>query len=519
MVSRGILLILDGWGHTFQGEHNAIHRAATPAFDRLAARHPLTLLQAAGRAVGLGGNTPGNSEVGHMTLGSGRVIDYESTRVERAIESGALQRHPVLQEFLQRCRTRGGRLHLVGLASDGNIHAHLDHFRPLVEAARTAELTDVFLHLFTDGRDSASGTAVRFVGQLADMLERVGSGEIASVIGRDFGMDRNGKWHKTQAAYELMVAGQGTPVRQAIDAVTMAYSQGSADDLIPASVVVDASGAPVGTVQHGDLVLAVNFRGDRMRQIMQAFQVGSPAAFDRSHQPQVELLTLTAYHMPEQVASIFEHVEVTNTLGDVLEERGIRNLRVSESEKYPHVTFFFDGRVEKERRYTDAIHVPGPQVNSYRQTPGMNAQGIVVAVNAALAQRQHDLMVINLVNADILGHTGDMAAVQKAVETVDWALGEIVAAATAAGYWVAICGDHGNAEVMFDVATGMPHVGHTTNLVPFLLVHSAVRSALRSGGGLADVAPTLLHLLDIPVPAAMTGTSLVASGSPLVAGN
>lgn len=516
MTRRGLFIILDGWGHSPEAEHNAIHHALTPTFDRLLANHPWTFLKASGRAVGLGDNTPGNSEVGHMTLGAGRVIDYESTRVEMAMANGTLQRHPVLLEYLERCRSRGGRLHLVGLASDGNIHSHVSHFRPLVEAAHGMGLAGVYLHLFTDGRDAASGLAPQFVDALTAMLARVGAGQIASVIGRDYGMDRNGKWAKTQAAYEVMVSGRGTPVHQARAAIMAAYGQGIPDDLIGPAVVVDAAGTPVGAVRDGDLILAVNFRGDRMRQIMQAFQAESLTGFARSVHPQVELLTLTAYHMPEPVPSIFEHIPVEETLGDVLEERGLRNLRVSESEKYPHVTFFFNGRVEKERRFEDSIHVPGPTVNDYRQTPQMSTAGIVAAVKKAMDSQGHDLIVANLVNADILGHTGDNNAVIKAVETVDWGLGELVAAAAAAGYWVAACGDHGNAEVMFDVTTGLPHVGHTTNLVPFLLVHPSLRGDLRSEGGLADVAPTLLHLLNIPAPAAMTGTSLLAGETSLL---
>ncbi|HKQ05692.1 MAG TPA: 2,3-bisphosphoglycerate-independent phosphoglycerate mutase [Blastocatellia bacterium] len=509
MRSRGLFIVLDGWGYSTKVEHNAIRQAGTPTLDRLVKEYPWTLLHASGRAVGLPPDTPGNSEVGHLTLGAGRTIDYESTRVQMAMEAGELQRHPLLTKALHETKERDGRVHIMGLASDGNIHSHLDHFRPIVEAASRMGLTGIYLHLFTDGRDAPSGAAIRFIADIQDMLLSVGAGQVASVVGRNYAMDKNGNWQKTQAAFEMMTLGVGKPVRTAEEAIKTAYQEAVADDLIPPFALVDGSGQPVGVVKDGDLLFSVNFRGDRMHQILRAFVDEPFSEFPRFYHSPVTVLTMTDYHMSPALPSLFEHLEVRDTLGDVLDQYGNRNLRVSETEKYPHVTFFFNGREHRDHQFEQSIHVPGPKNSDYRRTPEMSAAGIVREVKNALARQEQDLIVANLVNADTVGHTGDMEAAKRAVRTVDSCMGEIIKAANEYGYWTALCGDHGNAEVMFNEAMGVPHVGHTTNPVPFVLVHPSQNRALRLGASFADVAPTLLKLLDIPKPTAMTGESLV----------
>lgn len=509
MTSRGLFIVLDGWGHSQEEKNNAIRQAGTPVFNRLIEQYPWTLLNASGRSVGLPADTPGNSEVGHLTLGAGRVIDYESTRVQIAMESGELQTHPLLTKSLQETKDRNGGVHLLGLASDGNIHSHLDHFRPVLEAASRMGMSRVYLHLFTDGRDAPSGLAVKYVNHLQDMISSLGIGQIASVVGRNYAMDKNGNWGKTQAAFEVIASGTGRPVRNADEAIRSAYQESIADNLIPPAVVVSESGAAIGTVQDGDLILSVNFRGDRMHQILKVFAGQTPSGSSQLYQPQVTILTMTDYHMNPAMPSLFEHIEIKDTLGDVLDEHGKYNLRVSETEKYPHVTFFFNGRERRDHRFEQSIHVPGPKVSDYSSTPEMNAAGIVQELKEAMRSQEHDLIIANLVNADTVGHTGDMEATKRAVQVIDSSLGEIIDRAEKCGYWVAMCGDHGNAEVMFDESSGLPHVGHTTNLVPFVLVHQSDRKPLRSGGSFADVAPTLLKLLGVSRPNAMTGESLI----------
>ncbi|MGM0879630.1 MAG: 2,3-bisphosphoglycerate-independent phosphoglycerate mutase [Bacillota bacterium] len=509
MGRRGLLIIADGWGYSENKQHNAIANAGTPVFDRLFDRYPWTLIEASGEHVGLESGTPGNSEVGHLTLGAGRVVDYESTRVQNAIKSGEMQKHPVLVPHLEQVKTKGGCVHLIGLLTDGNVHAHYHHFVPLAEAAKKAGISDVYLHLFTDGRDAPSGMALHFLSELETMLKASGIGTIASVVGRDYGMDRNHRWEKTKAVYDLLTAGTGRPFRSATEAVTFAYNSGLADDFVPPSILVDVAGTPIGPVRDHDLILSVNFRGDRMRQIVKAFAPGRFEKFPRPLLPNVQVLTLTDYHMNPPVPSILEHVSIPNGLAETLEHHHVWNLRISETEKFSHVTFFINGREEHGYRYQKNIHIPGPDVKDYRSVPNMSAEEIALAVVDAIRRNEFKLIIINLVNADILGHTGDMEAVIKAVEAVDQALGIIIEAAQSSNYWAVVCGDHGNAELMWDVSSNRPHVGHTTNPVPFIMVHPHGQLSLRANGSLADVAPTLLELLNIEIPKDMTGTSLV----------
>jgi 2,3-bisphosphoglycerate-independent phosphoglycerate mutase len=511
MASRGLLIVLDGWGHSPDPRHNALLQAGTPVLDRLVARHAATLLAASGPAVGLPAGAPGNSEVGHITLGAGRVIDYESTRVERAAAAGEIQRHPRLLAALAAVRARGGAVHILGLASDGNVHSHVDHCRPLLEAAARAGMARVFLHLFTDGRDATSGTAPGFVARAEAIVAAAGAGRIASVVGRAYAMDKHRAWAKTEAAWALLARGTGRPVQSAADAVQAAYAAGLDDEHVPPAAVVDAAGVPIGALRTGDLVLAFNFRGDRMHQLLRALVDPVFDAFARPDHPRVDALTLTDYRMKPPLPCLFEHVGVEDTLGDVLERHGRPNLRVSETEKYPHVTFFLNGREERARRFEERVHVPGPTTTDYRQRPEMSAAAVVDAVQAGLG-RGFDLVVTNLVNADTVGHTGDLEAAKHAARVIDVSLGRLVEAAGAAGCWTAVCGDHGNAEVMFDEHANAPHVGHTENPVPFLLVEPRrPRALVPRGGTLADVAPTVLDLLGLPIPAAMTGRSLLAA--------
>lgn len=510
MTARGLLVVLDGWGHDQRDRANAVRAAATPVVDHALANLPATFLEAAGRAVGLTEGTPGNSEVGHITLGAGRVIDYESTRVSLAMEAGTLSGRPELVGFLRRVQARGAELHVILLASDGDIHSRIEHARPVLEAAAGLGLDAVRLHVFTDGRDTPDGSGLASVERVERLAESVGVGRLATVCGRAYSMDKNGNWPRTRAAFGAITSGIGVPVRHAADAVRAAYARGLSDQMVEPSVVVDSAGVPVATVRDGDGAFFVNFRGDRMHQLLRPFVEPGFDGFPLPAPLAVDVLTMTDYHLDPPVPAVFGHVSVEDTLPDVLDLYRVPALRVSESEKFPHVTFFLDGREQRGRRQDDSIEVPSPPDSDYRRTPGMSAAGVVAELIRAMDEQRYGLIVSNLVNADTLGHTGDLEATTAAVETVDHCLGLLLVAARRAGYWVAVCGDHGNAEMMIDPLTEAPHVGHTVNPVPFFVANSGHRGHLMPGG-LADVAPTLLELLGLPQPAAMTGRSLLAT--------
>lgn len=510
MSGPGILIILDGWGYVPQRDnYDAIGLAATPVMDSLTARYPWTVLQAAGEAVGLPPGAVGNSEIGHLTIGAGRTIEYESTRVERAAARGDLVNHPLLRAVLERVRARGRNLHLLGLCSDGMVHAHIRHFAALLGAAQAAGLTRVVLHPSTDGRDVPNGTAARYLDDLTRLADEVGVGTIATVMGRAYTMDRSESWHLTEAAYKALIHGVGQPIQHPREAVDAALRAGLPDEHLVPSVVVDAAGAPVGRISDGDALIFVNFRGDRMRQLLQAVTAEPYAAFSRGLRPQIEVLTLTDYFSTPSVPALFGQADASGGLCDILEHHGVRNLRVAESEKFPHVTFFLNGRDGRIRLGEEHVHVPSPKGIDYREVPELSAAVSTDRIVAALQQADVGLVIANLSNADVVGHTGDLAAVTRAVQMVDACLGRICTTAWAEGRWVALVGDHGNAEVMYDPMTGSPHVGHTTNPVPFVLAHPAFDGAVRPGGTLADVAPTVLDLLGLGAGVTMKGESLL----------
>jgi 2,3-bisphosphoglycerate-independent phosphoglycerate mutase len=521
MKSKGILIILDGWGYSENTEYNAIEKANTPVFDALIKKFQWTLIQASEEYVGLEKGIPGNSEVGHLTLGAGRVLDYESTRVQKAIKDGTLQKSPVLQKQLNKVKKNNSSVHLIGLLSDGNVHAHYHHFYPFLEAAKEKKIEKVYIHLFTDGRESPNGFALRFIANMESRIQEIGVGRIASIVGRMYGMDRNKDWDKTMLVYNLLTRGKGEYYSSAEEALTKAYQARIKDELI-SPISITNTKEPIGLIKDNDLVISVNFRGDRMRQIMQTFTDGEihgeikenikqgtnePSLGDVLP-PKVNVVTLTDYHL-NNATPILEKITIKNGLAEILEKNKIPNIRISETEKFPHVTFFINGKDEVRYQYEESIHIPSPDINDYRKTPEMSLASISKAVKEAIAKDMRQLIIVNLVNADILGHTGDMKIVQKAVEEVDKALGEIVTLALESNYWMVICGDHGNAEEMWDRVHQTPHVGHTTNPVPLLLVHQMQDFVLRKGGSLANVAPTILDLLGIPLPHEMTGKSLL----------
>jgi 2,3-bisphosphoglycerate-independent phosphoglycerate mutase len=505
----GLLVVVDGWGHRAEAEGNAFRIASTPFLDELTARWPWTLLHAAGDAVGLPPGVVGNSEIGHLTIGAGRVVEYESTRVERAGQTGELASHPVLGAALERVRAGGHALHLLGLCSDGMVHGHVGHFAILLVVARQAGVERVLLHPFSDGRDVPDGTAGRYLAELEELAARAGVGRVATLIGRGYTMDRSGAWEKTAAAYRALVAGEGARVRRPQEAIEAAAAAGLADEHIPPTVVVGADGQPIGTVRDGDLVLFLNFRGDRMRQLVQSFAHDDFAGFERGDRARAEVLTLTEYFLHPPVIALFGQSDASGGLADLLEHGGVRNVRIAESEKFPHVTFFLNGRDGRTRELEEHVHVPSPKGVEYRLVPAMSAGEVTRQAVGAVARPDAGLVVVNLANADVVAHSGDAEAVGRAVEAVDAALRGVCEAAWSAGRWVAVVGDHGNAEVMLDPATGTPHVGHTTNPVPFVLAHSTAEARLRPDGSLADVAPTVAGLLGLARGRRMDGEGLI----------
>lgn len=512
MRSPGLLIILDGWGHAAEVEHNAIRLAATPAMTGLMAQHPWTVLRASGEAVGLPARAVGNSEIGHLTIGAGRVIEYESTRVERAIASGELCRHTLLQGMFARLRTGTGRLHLLGLNSDGMVHGHIKHLGALLETARAGGLTRVFLHPSTDGRDVPDGTAGEYLHELTEMRRRIGLGTIATVIGRAYTMDRNENWPRTEAAYRALVLGDGIRVQDPKEAIDQASAQGKGDEWIPPTVMCREDGTPVGRLQDGDALICANFRGDRMRQLLRSLTADAFSDFLRQARPQIDVVTMGDYFLFPPVPPLFPQADAANGLADLLDVHGVRNVRIAETEKFPHVTFFMNGRDGRPREFEERVHVPSPKGVDYRRVPELSIEAVTGRLIEAVRRPDVGLVVANLANADVLGHTGDLNAVIRAVGAVDGALGRVCTEARKTGRWVIVVGDHGNAETMWDRTWNKPHVGHTINPVPFLLIDAGQPVRLRPDGTLADIAPTVADLLQIAVTPTMTGATLRRTG-------
>ena len=509
MSIPGVLVVLDGWGHVPQGgDYDGIGLAPTPVLDQLLKKHPVSVLHASGRAVGLPSDAVGNSEIGHMTIGAGRQLEYESSRVERAASQGELATNLKLQTLFASVKASGGALHLLGLCSDGMVHSHVEHFGVLLDAARSAGVSDIFLHPSTDGRDVSEGTAALHLTNLMNIAESAGA-TIATVVGRNYTMDRDANWDLTRAAYALFTYGIGEQVKHPLDAIKNAAAADLGDQWMRPSVVIDDGGQPVGRISDGDGLIFVNFRGDRMRQIVRAFTATDFTEFERDSALRIGVLTLTEYFLIPSVSAVLEQTDASGGLSDLLEYHGICNSRVAESEKYPHITFFMNGRDARKRALERNTHVPSPKGQDYRKIPELSAAEVTDNIVASIADPNISLVVANLANADVIAHTGDLKAVEKAVATVDRCLKRICEAAQYAGRWVALVGDHGNAEVMWNPDTGTAHVGHTTNPVPFVLIDPNRELKLKPEGTLADVAPTLLEQLGVAPGPRMTGENLV----------
>ena len=505
-----VLVVFDGWGLTESRDRNAIHLARTPVYRELLDRYPHGALVTSGEVVGLPAGQMGNSEVGHMNLGAGRVVYQDLTRIDRSIGNGDFFRNPALAAAMKRCA--GGRhaLHLVGLVSDGGVHSHQRHLVALLEMAARLAVADVFVHAITDGRDTAPTGGRDYVGEVERAAASRGGARVASVTGRYYAMDRDRRWERTGRAYDAIVGGRGREARDARTLIAESYRAGVTDEFIDPGVIVAEDGQPVGPVRDDDSVVFFNYRADRARQMTRALADAAFDGFERAVHPRVAVTTMTEYDATFDLPIAFGPQELTGTVAEVLTAHGRTNLRLAETEKYAHVTYFFNGGEERPYAGEERILVPSPKVPTYDLQPEMSAAGITGALVADVDAGRHDVVICNFANADMVGHTGNLEAAVAAVSTLDACLARIVRAVEAAGGCLVLTADHGNAEQMWDRERNQPHTAHTRNPVPVLLIDRplAGRGRALRDGSLRDVAPTLLALAGVPVPPEMTGRDL-----------
>ncbi len=505
-----LLMILDGWGHREEIEGNAIAQAKVPNFHRLEETYPHTFLDASGEEVGLPEGQMGNSEVGHLNMGAGRVVYQELTRINKAIKDKTFFKNAVLIEAMKNARLQNKAFHLMGLLSDGGVHSHIAHLFALLEMAKEQGLKEVYIHAILDGRDVLPRSAKQYIIQLEQKIRELGIGKIASVSGRYYVMDRDHRWERLEKAYQALVMGEGKFAAGALAALESSYDVRVTDEFVPPTVIVDEVGKAVGTIQEGDSVLFFNFRSDRAREISHAIVDEKVTEFACPVHPRVHFVCMTSYEDTICTPIAFPQQNLKNTLGEVLSLRGLKQLRIAETEKYAHVTFFFNGGIEEPDPGEERILIPSPKVATYNLQPEMSAPELTQTLLEQLRKNTYDVIILNFANPDMVGHTGVLTATIKAVEAVDRCLGEIVDELQKMGGTLLVTADHGNAEAKVDLATDLPLTAHSINKVPFILVKDELKmQKLRESGALCDVAPTLLELLNIPKPEEMTGQSLI----------
>ncbi|MEO8793901.1 MAG: 2,3-bisphosphoglycerate-independent phosphoglycerate mutase [Daejeonella sp.] len=506
MDKKAILLILDGWGYGKHDKSDAISAANTPFFDYLISNYPNSRLKASGEAVGLPHGQMGNSEVGHMNLGAGRVVYQELGRINKAVDEKEFDTDPVLTGAFKYAKENNKNIHLIGLLSNGGVHSHINHVKGLCDAAKANNAENVFIHAFLDGRDTDPNSGLGFVEELEKHL-KTSTGQIASAIGRYYAMDRDNRWERVKKAYDLLVKGDGEQTQNISELIQKSYDNDVTDEFILPIVKVDDSGNPITKIQEGDVVICFNFRTDRGREITIALTQKEFPEYDMKPLA-LKYITMTNYDDTfKNVEVVFEKDDLVNTLGEVLEQNHKKQIRIAETEKYPHVTFFFSGGREKEFIDEKRIMIPSPKVATYDLKPEMSAEGIRDAIVEQLKAGWPDFVCLNFANPDMVGHTGVFSAVVKAVETVDSCLKTVVECGIENGYSFIILADHGNADFMIN-EDGSPNTAHTTNLVPCILIDKDFKHI--TDGKLGDVAPTILTLMNIPVSETMTGNVLVS---------
>jgi 2,3-bisphosphoglycerate-independent phosphoglycerate mutase len=499
------LIILDGWGYGRNDASNAIVAANTPFFDSMLKKYPNSKLEASGTAVGLPAGQMGNSEVGHMNLGAGRVVYQELGRIHKAVDDNELPTNDVLKEAFEYAKQNNKNVHFIGLVSDGGVHSHIRHVKGLCDAAAVYELNKVFVHAFLDGRDTDPKSGEGFITELEGYIEK-SNVKLASVIGRYFAMDRDNRWERVKLAYDLMVNGKGQPTQNIIQSIKESYLQGVTDEFIKPIVKVDANGQPLAIIKEGDVVISFNFRTDRGREITVALTQRAFPEYNM-HPLDLHYITMVPYDETfKNVKVVFNKEDLTKTLGEVLQDAGKNQIRIAETEKYPHVTFFFSGGREKEFINEKRLLVPSPKVATYDLQPEMSAEGIRDAIIPELKSGWADFIVLNFANTDMVGHTGVFSAVIKAAETADSCTKAVVETGMANGYSFIIIADHGNADYMIN-DDGSPNTAHTTNLVPCIIIDDDVKQV--KDGKLGDIAPTVLKILGVAIPEQMGGNVLV----------
>ncbi|MCK8824841.1 2,3-bisphosphoglycerate-independent phosphoglycerate mutase [Fuchsiella alkaliacetigena] len=502
------LVILDGWGCNEREEGNSVKQAQTPNFDRLWAEYPHTTLAASGEKVGLPAGQMGNSEVGHLNLGAGRVVYQQLTKISKGIEDGSFFKNQVLLDGIKNCKLNDSPLHLLGLLSDGGVHSDIQHLFGLLELAKKHE-REVYVHAFLDGRDVPPDSAKKYIKELEAKFAELEIGKIATVSGRYYAMDRDERWDRTQKAYQALVLGEGKQADSALEAVENSYQEEVYDEFVVPTVIRE-DGEPVATINDDHSVIFFNFRPDRARQLSRAFVDHDFHGFERQEHPQVCFATMTQYDETLAAPVAYPPEVVDNTLGEVLAEEGLKQLRIAETEKYAHVTFFFNGGVEEPNLNEDRKLIPSPKIATYDEQPEMSAYEVKDELLEILDSKDYDVIVLNFANPDMVGHSGDLEACKEAVEAVDDVLGQVVEKVLAVGGELLVTADHGNAEQMLDYETGNFHTAHTSNPTPLIYVGDReVKAEFATEQALADVAPTILKLLDIEQPAEMTGEALV----------
>ena len=501
-----MLIILDGFGENPEKEGNAIANAKKPNIDKLMTTCPTSHISASADSVGLPNGQMGNSEVGHTNIGAGRIVYQELSRINKAIEDGDFFSIPELVETIEKCKNKNKKLHIIGLLSDGGVHSHERHLYAILELAKRKGLDDVFIHCIMDGRDTLPASGENYIQNLEEKISEKGIGKIATIVGRFYAMDRDSRWERTQKAYDAMVYGKGKIEQSAIQAIEGSYQKEIFDEFVEPTIICNGK-KPVATIEDGDSVIFYNFRPDRARQLTKSLTQNEFENF-KTKKMQLNFVTMTEYDKNfSNVKIAFKTENLKNTFGEYISKKGLKQLRIAETEKYAHVTFFFNGGAEKPYKGEERILIPSPKVQTYDMKPEMSAYEITERVIDAINEEKYDCIIMNFANSDMVGHTGNIPAAEKAIETLDECVGKIVNCLNKHGGVCLITADHGNAEQMIDYKTGEPFTSHTTNPVPLILV--GINNVKLNDGKLCDIAPTLLEIMELPKPKEMTGESLL----------
>lgn len=503
------LIILDGWGINPKEEGNPISIARPPFYNSLLKEYPHTTLDASGESVGLPEGQMGNSEVGHMNIGAGRVVYQDLTRIDKAIREGEFFKNPVLLECMEKAKSSTGRLHLMGLLSDGGVHSHILHLFAIIEMAKKAGIKDLYIHAFLDGRDTPPQSGIGYIKSLQDYLKKEGIGKIATISGRYYAMDRDNRWDRVEKAYSALVYGEGVKASDPVEAVEKSYAEGVTDEFVIPVVISESNGTPVAAIKDGDGVIFFNFRADRARELTTALTSTEFYKFQRKISPSLSAFaSMKLYEEKTHLPAAYESAKLDNIFSEVISKKGIKQFRTAETEKYAHVTYFFNGGEEKPFPGEERTLIPSPkEVATYDQKPEMSAYKVTEELEKRIRSGEYGFILVNYANPDMVGHTGVLEAGIRAVEVVDECLGRVLSAVREMGGIAVITSDHGDIEQMIEYDTGNPHTAHTTNFVPFIITQKGL--TLRSTGIFADIAPTLLDLMGIEKPAEMTGTSLI----------